>query len=160
MRVLCPCGLEHGLFMVALSQHAQFNSPSPSTCHGRSATLRSGLSVTVSYLDDDELLVRASAVLKKQGPETWSRGRPGLLRACTNSRSVRDTSCGKIRGGKNRCWGDAMRRRRSGVLVVFFSLVDGGRDLSQYIKTRFIRAKASTFQNKIRAGLFGCNNPS
>ena len=27
--------------------------------------------------DDDELLVRASAVLKSQGPENWSRGRPG-----------------------------------------------------------------------------------
>ena len=29
-----------------------------------------------SPLDDDELLVRASAVLKSQGPENWSRGRP------------------------------------------------------------------------------------
>ena len=28
-------------------------------------------------LDDDELLVRASAVLKSQGAENWSRGRPG-----------------------------------------------------------------------------------
>ena len=27
--------------------------------------------------DDDELLVRASAVLKSQGPENWPRGRPG-----------------------------------------------------------------------------------
>ena len=27
--------------------------------------------------DDDELIVRASAVLKSQGPENWSRGRPG-----------------------------------------------------------------------------------
>ena len=27
-----------------------------------------------------------------------------------------------------------MRRRRSGVLVVFFSFVNGGRDLSQHIK--------------------------
>ena len=27
--------------------------------------------------DDDELIVRASAVLKSQGPEAWSRGRPG-----------------------------------------------------------------------------------
>ena len=27
--------------------------------------------------DDDELLVRASAVLKSQGPENGSRGRPG-----------------------------------------------------------------------------------
>ena len=29
------------------------------------------------YDDDDELIVRASAVLKSQGPENWSRGRPG-----------------------------------------------------------------------------------
>ena len=28
--------------------------------------------------DDDELLVRASAVLKSQGPENWSRGRPDV----------------------------------------------------------------------------------
>ena len=28
-------------------------------------------------LNDDELLVRASAVLKSQGPENWPRGRPG-----------------------------------------------------------------------------------
>ena len=28
-------------------------------------------------MDDDELIVRASAVLKSQGPENWSRGRPG-----------------------------------------------------------------------------------
>ena len=28
--------------------------------------------------DDDELLVRASAVLKSQGPENWPRGRPGV----------------------------------------------------------------------------------
>ena len=52
------------------------------------------------YYDDDELIVRASAVLKSQGPENWSRGRPGLLRARTNSRSVRDGLCGKIRGGE------------------------------------------------------------
>ena len=68
--------------------------------------------------DDDELLVRASAVLKSQGPENWSRGRPGLRWARTNSRSVRDASCGKTRRGKNRRWGDVMWRRRSGVLVV------------------------------------------
>ena len=49
---------------------------------------------------DGELLVRASAVLKSQGPENWSRGRPGLVRARTNSRSVRDRPCGKIRGGE------------------------------------------------------------
>ena len=48
-------------------------------------------------LDDDELLVRASAVLKSQGPENWSRGRPGPHWARTNPRSVRDVSCGKIR---------------------------------------------------------------
>ena len=29
------------------------------------------------FHDDDELLVRASAVLKSKGPENWSRGRPG-----------------------------------------------------------------------------------
>ena len=29
------------------------------------------------FLGDDELIVRASAVLKSQGPENWSRGRPG-----------------------------------------------------------------------------------
>ena len=32
---------------------------------------------TSGFGDDDELLVRASAVLKSQGPENWSRGRPG-----------------------------------------------------------------------------------
>ena len=63
--------------------------------------------------DDDELLVReileiASAVLKSQGPENWSRGRPGLLRARKNSCFVRDTSCGKIRRGKKRWWGDVL----------------------------------------------------
>ena len=85
--------------------------------------------------DDDELLVRASAVLKSQGPENWSRGRPGLLRARTNSRSVRGQIVRENPGEeKNRWWGGAIRRRRSGVLVVFFSFVNGGRDLSQYIK--------------------------
>ena len=89
----------------------------------------------IMEVGDDELLVRASAVLKSQGPENWSHGRPGLLRARTNSRSVRDASCGKIRRGKNRRWGGVMWRRRSGVLVVFFSFVNGGRDLSQHIKS-------------------------
>ena len=42
--------------------------------------------------DDDELIVRASAVLKSQGPENWSRGRPGPHWARTNPRSVRDIS--------------------------------------------------------------------
>ena len=32
-----------------------------------------------AFSDDDELIVRASAVLKSQGPENWSRGRPGDL---------------------------------------------------------------------------------
>ena len=45
--------------------------------------------------DDDELVVRASAVLKSQGRENWSRGRPGPVWARTNSRSFRDTSCEK-----------------------------------------------------------------
>ena len=31
----------------------------------------------IVFTDDDELIVRASAVLKSQGPENWSRGRPG-----------------------------------------------------------------------------------
>ena len=30
-----------------------------------------------AFYDDDELLVRASAVLKSQVPENWPRGRPG-----------------------------------------------------------------------------------
>ena len=47
---------------------------------------------------DGELLVRASAVLNSEGPENWPRGRPGPLWARANSRSVRDTSCEKIRG--------------------------------------------------------------
>ena len=95
--------------------------------------------------DDDELLVRASAVLKSQGPENWSHGRPGLLRARTNSRSVRDASCGKIRRGGNRRWGGVMWRRRSGVLVVFFSFVNGGEGPVTAHKKRFVRAKAPTF---------------
>ena len=32
-------------------------------------------------VDDDELIVRASAVLKSQGPENWPRGRPGTAAA-------------------------------------------------------------------------------
>ena len=39
-------------------------------------------------------------MLKSQGPENWPRGRPGLLWARTNSRSVRGESCGKTREGK------------------------------------------------------------
>ena len=61
-----------------------------------------------SFTDGDgELIVRASAVLKSQGPENWSRGRPGLVRARTNSRSVRGGLCGKIRG-KNRSQGSVV----------------------------------------------------
>ena len=67
---------------------------SDATC-GRLVNL-SGSAVVAD--DDDELIVRASAVLKSQGPENWSRGRPGLRWARTNSRSARDASCGKIRG--------------------------------------------------------------
>ena len=51
--------------------------------------------------DDDELLVRAPAVLKSQGPENWSRGIPGLLWARANSRSVRGVSFSK-KNGKGR----------------------------------------------------------
>ena len=43
------------------------------------------------FSGDDELLVRASAVLKSQGRENWSRGRPDPLWARINSLSVRDT---------------------------------------------------------------------
>ena len=53
-----------------------------------------------NHYDDELLVVRASAVLKSEGPENWSRGRPGLLWARTNSRSVRGASCGKPREGK------------------------------------------------------------
>ena len=35
------------------------------------------LRVLGTFVDVDELLVRASAVLKSQGPAKWSRGRPG-----------------------------------------------------------------------------------
>ena len=60
--------------------------------------------------DDDELLVRASAVLKSQGPENWSRG-PWETRsplgayklALCPGRIVRENP-----GGKTRWWGDAM----------------------------------------------------
>ena len=55
--------------------------------------------------DDDELLVRASAVLKSQGPENWPRGRPGLLWARENPRSVRDTPWFGDTRGENRVWG-------------------------------------------------------
>jgi len=57
-----------------------------------------GVFVLLGGVGDDELLVRASAVLKSQGPENWPRGRPGSHWALTNSRSVRDASCGKTRG--------------------------------------------------------------
>ena len=83
---------------------------------------------------DDELLVRASAVLKSQGPENWPRGRPGLLRARKNPRSVRGASCGKTREEKT-AGGVASRwRHRSGVLVVFFFVRKKRRegDLAQY----------------------------
>ena len=40
----------------------------------------SGLTLFLAF-DDDELIVRASAVLKSQGPENLSRGRPGLFLA-------------------------------------------------------------------------------
>ena len=39
--------------------------------------------------DDDELIVRASAVLRSQGPENWPRGRPGNPRAPGVRHSVR-----------------------------------------------------------------------
>ena len=94
--------------------------------------------------DDGELLVRASAVLKSQGPESWSRGRPGLLWARANSRSARDASCGKIREGGNRWWGGVMWRRRSGVLVVFFFVRKWREgDLSQYKKKAFHSGKSA-----------------
>ena len=60
-------------------------------------------------------------MLKNQGPENWSRGRPGLLRARTNSRSVRDTSCGKIREGKNRCGDDVMTPQVRGACGFLFA---------------------------------------
>ena len=50
--------------------------------------------------DDDELLARASAVLKSQGPENFPRGKLFHLWARKKSRSVRGASCGKSREGK------------------------------------------------------------
>ena len=46
--------------------------------------------------DDDELIARASAVLKSQGRGNWPRGRPGPVWARTKTRSLRDASCGEI----------------------------------------------------------------
>ena len=43
---------------------------------GRKRRGRSGYRPRL-FADDDELLVRASAVLKSQGPENWSRGPVG-----------------------------------------------------------------------------------
>ena len=83
--------------------------------------------------DDDELLARASAVLKSQGPENWSRGRPGPHWARANSRSVRDTSCGKIRGGTTGGLASC-GVTGPGCLWCSFLFVNGGRDLSQYTK--------------------------
>ena len=59
---------------VALLPHTKLASrrlaarPPPAVLDGGGSTLGFG--------DDDELLERASAVLKSQGPENWSRGRP------------------------------------------------------------------------------------
>ena len=43
----------------------------------RPAILRSARWRVSRFVGVGELLVRASAVLKSQGPENWSRGRPG-----------------------------------------------------------------------------------
>ena len=61
--------------------------PSRSTAHVRLLTR-----TPATPDDDDELIVRASAVLKSQGPENWSRGRPGPHWARKNSLSARDAS--------------------------------------------------------------------
>ena len=46
---------------------------------GREGKGREGKGMEELEGDDDKLIVRASAVLKSQGPENWSRGRPGKL---------------------------------------------------------------------------------
>ena len=108
--------------------------PPKGGCDWLVVVLEIAASRSLSFVvDDDELIVRASAVLKSQGPENWSRGRPGLRWARTNSRSARDASCGKIRGktagGVTSC--DAAG---PGYLWYSFRLQMGGRDLSQHIK--------------------------
>ena len=75
---------------------------------------------------DDELLVRASAVLKSQGPENWSRGRPGPHWARTNSRSARDASCGKIRGKTAGGWRHATPQVRGACGILFVCKWGGG----------------------------------
>jgi len=45
--------------------------------HGVGGFVFNSSSSSESTPGDDELLVRASAVLKSQGPENWSHGRPG-----------------------------------------------------------------------------------
>ena len=47
--------------------------------HTRPSSYFASGGVCYCLSDDDGLLVRASAVLKSQGPENRSRGRPGLL---------------------------------------------------------------------------------
>ena len=95
--------------------------------------------------DDDELPLRASAVLKSRGAADWSRGRPGPLWARTNSRSVRGTPCGKIWRG--RWWGGGVWRHRAGVLVVFFSVCKWGEGpVTAHKGSVFVRrASARTF---------------
>ena len=77
--------------------------------------------MTGGFADDDELLVRASAVLKSQGPENWSRGRPGPHWARTNSRSARDASAGKS-GGKPLVGWRRVAPQVRGTSVVLFCL--------------------------------------
>ena len=124
-------------FATAVSQFfisavLKLNTNPPTPCQWHSARPDHN-KASVHKNDDDELIVRASAVLKSQGPENWSRGRPGLRWARTNSRSARDASCGKIRGktagGVTSC--DAAG---PGYLWYSFRLQMRGRDLSQHIK--------------------------
>ena len=91
------------------------------------------------------LLVRASAVLKSQGPENWSRGGDPVSFGRVKTRALSGTHRAGKSGGEKNAGGVAscvMWRRRSGVLVVFFSFVNGGRDLSQHIKKAFRSGKS------------------
>ena len=57
----------------------------------------------MGIVDDDELIVRASAVLKSQGPENWPRGRPGLNGNCDDDDGllVRASAVLKSQGPEN-----------------------------------------------------------
>ena len=117
-----PSGIPPDLPLCLCSSHSHCHPAGQ--CQKKKRTFLGRFCGVRNASDDDELIVRASAVLKSQGPENWSRGSQWETRSSLGAYKLALCS-GRIsreNPGENRWWGSVVWRHRSGVLVLFFSV--------------------------------------